>query len=63
MIRHLILDWAGTLADDRAPTLAATCESLDIGWFAPAVAAGMDLNQPTRAALELAVQHGHVALG
>lgn len=28
MIRHLILDWAGTLADDRALTLAATNDTL-----------------------------------
>jgi phosphoglycolate phosphatase-like HAD superfamily hydrolase/ADP-ribose pyrophosphatase YjhB (NUDIX family) len=28
MIQHLILDWAGTLADDRALTLAATNDTL-----------------------------------
>ncbi|MDD3651260.1 HAD hydrolase-like protein [Immundisolibacter sp.] len=44
------------------PTPRKNYESLEIGWFAPAVAAGMDLNQPTRAALELATQRGFVTL-
>jgi phosphoglycolate phosphatase len=33
-------------------------ESLQIGWFSPAEAAAMDLNQPTRAAIALATGQG-----
>ncbi len=37
-------------------------ESTDIGWYSPAQAASMDLNQPTRATIALAAQRGYVAV-
>ena len=55
--RHfLLINYVSRLPGRPAPR--KNYESLEIGWFAPAVAAGMDLNQPTRAALELATQRG-----
>ena len=35
-------------------------ESVEIGWFSPAAAAAMDLNQPTRAAIDLATRRGYL---
>ena len=60
--RHfLLINYVSRLSGRPAPR--KNYESLEIGWFAPAVAAGMDLNQPTRAALVLAAQRGYVAFG
>jgi HAD superfamily hydrolase (TIGR01549 family) len=60
--RHfLLINYVSRIAG--RPEARKNYESLDIGWFAPAVAVGMDLNQPTRAALELAAQRGYLSLG
>jgi ADP-ribose pyrophosphatase YjhB (NUDIX family) len=60
--RHfLLINYVSRLAGRPDPR--KNYESVKIGWFSPAEVATMDLNQPTRAAVELASQRGFVALG
>ncbi|HEX2797900.1 MAG TPA: NUDIX domain-containing protein [Immundisolibacter sp.] len=55
--RHfLLINYVSRLAGRPEPR--KNYESAQIGWFSPAQVAGMDLNQPTRAAIALAREHG-----
>lgn len=55
--RHfLLINYVSRLAGRPEPR--KNYESTQIGWFSPAQVAGMDLNQPTRAAIALAREHG-----
>lgn len=59
--RHfLLINYVSRLTGRPEPR--KNYESMQIGWFRPAEVAAMDLNQPTRAAVALAVQRGYVPL-
>ena len=58
--RHfLLINYVSRLAGRPEPR--KNYESTQIGWFSPAQVATMDLNQPTRAAVALAVERGLVS--
>jgi phosphoglycolate phosphatase len=57
--RHfLLINYVSRVPGRPAPR--KNYESVEIGWFTPAAAAVMDLNQPTRAAIELATRRGYL---
>jgi phosphoglycolate phosphatase len=58
--RHFVLINHACRLPDR-PEPRKNYEALEIGWFDPATLAGLDLNEPTRAALALARARGWLA--